>query len=98
MEMFSVNDHNRIQSAREVNEWNSVPPLRYFAYVDEKRRKLVTWMGDVLGDIQLGYSYTVNSFGRLRENVRQSIRVRATNGQWYSGTYYASSGNYCRIK
>ena len=88
-----VDAKNQETSRQEVAEWIAKPPERYFAYVDVKRMKLTTWVGDILGSIQLGRSYR-SSFG----DWRRSITVQGTNGHTYHGTFYESAGDYCRIK
>ena len=88
---------NEERSALEVYNFANNAYDKYFAYVNEATRKLTTWMGETLGDIQFGVEYKSPAFGGFRTK-RQSIRVHAINGLWYSGTYYKSSGNYARIK
>jgi len=86
------NSFSRTEVARFVDE----PPTTYRAYVNERDLTLTTWMGDVLGQIQLGHSYNVPTRGYF-PSTRQSIRVKAINGRWYTGTYYCSSGTYAHI-
>lgn len=89
----TTDEANMARSLVEVADWCREPPTRYFAYVDEGSRTITTWMGHVLGHVTFGLVWR-DSFG----SKRQSIRVRGTNGANYSGTYYMSSGNYCRIR
>lgn len=98
---------NRETSRNEVAAWIADKPQRYFAYVKERenterigcsvstaiRGELTTCMGDKLGYIYGGKPYRDN-FGAYRV----SIDVVGTNGVLYYGTYYRSSGSYCRIK
>jgi hypothetical protein len=83
-------------SAREVVDFTSNPPARYFAYVSTDHKSITTWMGERLGSITSYHEYRVPSFGW--PSVRVAIRVRAINGREYHGTYYASAGDYCRLK
>ena len=80
-------------SAVEVYEWIVNPPARYLAYINEDKRIMTTWTGEILGYTAFGRAYRSN-FG----DTRVSIDVRGTNGKRYYGTYYKSSGDYCRIK
>lgn len=105
----SVDAKNRESSRNEVAAWLADKPQQYFAYVKERentermgcgsipnlyiRGELTTWMGDKLGFVYGGIPYR-DSFGA----ERVSIDVVGTNGVLYHGTYYRSSGNYCRIK
>lgn len=100
---------NRETSQREVAEWLANPPERYFAYVKPRenmetmgcsppdtrylRGTITTWMGDELGIVFGGLPYRDNFGG-----TRVSIDVVGNNGIIYFGTYYKSSGDYCRIR
>lgn len=101
---------NEMRSAVECYDWMVAPPAKYFAYVKEQskeerekagfvgaplfsRGELTTWMGDKLGYIYGGKPFKDNFGGE-----RVSIDVVGTNGVLYYGTYYRSSGDYCRIK
>jgi hypothetical protein len=98
---------NEERSAIEVQEFCANPPDRYFAYVKLMpipegfhydsglgyRHKVTTWTGDILGNAILGPSYRDNFGG-----IRHSISVKAINGKEYYGTYYLSSGDYCRLR
>lgn len=84
---------NEQRSAIEVYEWVNDPPDRYFAYVNEKTRKLTTWTGDVLGHVHFGRTYQSNMGDK-----RCHIWVTAINGREYTGTYYASAGDYACIR
>jgi hypothetical protein len=52
-----------------------------------------TWTGDNLGAVQFGRAWQDNFGG-----VRIPISVRAITGDDYHGTYFASAGDYARIK
>ena len=89
-------------SKMEVYEFITNPPLQYFGYVSKKEISeihhtyiwnLTTWMGDILGKMTMGDRY-YNNLGGYRRN----IWITAINGFTYYGTYYESSGDYCRIK
>ena len=98
---------NEDRSAIEVYEWNAEPPERYVAYVKMVKAPtfidgypygsyeatLTTWTGEPLGSVTFGRTW-VSNFG----DRRQAIRVRATNGRTYAGTYFRSAGNYARIR
>lgn len=86
---------NEERSALEVYNFANNAYDKYFAYINETTHKLTTWTGETLGDLNFGREYHVWSFGT--RTTRQSIRVHAINGLWYSGIYYKSSGNYARI-
>lgn len=79
-------------SQLEVYEWINNPPTKYFSYVDFRGGNLTTWTGEKLGEIDF-ISKWVSNMG----DTRYSIRVFGTNGKQYYGTYFSSSGDYCRI-
>ncbi len=95
---------NDDRSAIEVYEFCRDKPDRYFVYVSHvdhgiatprlEPLNVTTWTGELLGRI--------SSYGpRYRDNfggIRQSIHVRAITGEVYHGTYFASSGDYARIR
>ncbi len=90
---------NEEMSRLEIYEFVTAPPERYFLYVQETTKKATTFMGDVLGDITLGRRYKAPSFGSAyTASERVPVSIRAINGYTYSGTYYASSGSYARVK
>lgn len=84
---------NEATNAREVNAWHNDPPVKAFVYVRQERGEICTWMGTMLG--------TIVSWGKpWRSNMgdmRQSIKVRGTNGRDYYGTYFCSAGDYARL-
>jgi hypothetical protein len=88
--------HDEI-SALEVYEFRHNPPTRYFAYVHQAGHYpdyITTWTGEILGEVlTFGAAYHSNM-----GDVRQNIKVLGINGKHYSGTYYKSSGDYCRLK
>lgn len=91
---------NDIRSAVEVYEFMSEKPTKYFAYVkvnpngnDAFHCYVTTWTGEVIGSGRLGYEYRDSFGGR-----RQSIEFLGYNGRVYSGTFYKSAGDYCRVK
>lgn len=102
-----VEAKNKETSRKEVADWLANPPQQYFAYVKQVenterigcslstyfRGELITWMGDKLGFIYGGRPYRDNMGA-----TRISIDVVGTNGVLYYGTYYQSTGDYCRIK
>ena len=91
MKPWIINDY---QSALEVYEFLEDPPDKYFAYVDEKEMRLITWTGQTLGKI-------IKMGGKFKGNMgddRITIIVKGINGREYYGTYYCSAGDYARIK
>ena len=83
-------------SAIETYEFINNPPERYFSYVNEDNKTMTTWTGEVLGKIVNYTPYRCPAFGSMSRRV--AIRVKAINGREYYGTYYKSSGDYCRVK
>jgi len=81
----------------EVYEFVTDIPKKYFAYVHcegERPIAITTWPGDNLGMIiGRGLPYYSN-MGDKRVN----IRVKAINGREYTGIYFQSAGDYCRLK
>lgn len=81
----------------EVFEFRNDPPLKYFAYVNCQGNYpsyITTRTGEILGEVvTFGAAYRSNM-----GDVRQNITIRAINGKRYTGTYYKSSGNYCRLR
>lgn len=82
---------NEMRSAIEMFEFAHHKPDQLFAYVTGG--KLGNWMGETMGRVQYGASWRDNFGGE-----RVSIRVRASNGRTYAGTYYKSAGQYARLK
>lgn len=104
--------HNRDTEAREI-AWLKTAPERVFLYVtmpaayDSKAypagrvqplsgTRVHTWLGtDVATNVVIGMSYTIRGgFGTSR---RRSVSCRIF-GVRYVGTYYESSGDYCRLR
>lgn len=76
------------------------PPEKYFLYISAKKGthygasgEATIWTGVKLGDVQFGNTWRDNFGGK-----RISISVYTVNGYTYHGTYFASSGDYARIK
>jgi len=89
---------NEERSAVEVFEFCRDKPEKYFLYVTITEAGgqggiATTWTGEKLGDCRLGHIYGDNFGGK-----RQSITVRAINGETYHGTYFKSAGDYARVK
>lgn len=81
-------------SRMEVYEFVHDPPTRYFTYVNLEKRIITTWVGAKLGEI-LGAGLPFRSnVGDMRVN----ITVKGINGVVYHGTFYKSSGDYCRLR
>lgn len=96
---------NAQRSRLEVLDFIADPPDRYFAYVKTERIgehstgerivSVTTWTGDKLSaEILTEGADFRSSFGDTRCN----FRFRAINGATYSGTYYKSAGDYCRLR
>ena len=97
---------NEVRSAVEHWAFKNHRFDRYFAYVAYSGRaemikpiriqsqvyEVTTWTGQPLGNAWLGKPYRDNFGG-----TRQSITVHAINGAKYHGTYYKSSGDFCRL-
>ena len=84
---------NRERSLIQLYEFVIEKPTKYFAYVCEVDKQLITWTGNVLGTVRFVIEYK-DSFG----GTRVAITVKGINGIKYYGTYYKSSGDYARIK
>lgn len=87
-------------SALEVFEFCHNPPQRYFAYVSHQIQgsgygTVTTWVGETLGTITY-YGRAFHLFGNPHNKARH-IRVKAINGKIYTGVYYQSAGDYCRL-
>lgn len=61
------------------------------------RADVTDWEGNKLGTAHLGLSYRVPAFGGWFSE-RQSMDVTLTDGSKWYGTYYKSSGDYCRLR
>jgi len=63
----------------------------------QKGPAITTWLGThIATHVELGPVYKIPAFGGWPSS-RQSVRCRI-NGVQYHGTYYKSSGNYCRLQ
>lgn len=96
----AVDARNRDSSAQEIRAFVRDKPAKVFAYVrcvEDKPREVTTWVGDKLGTVvAFGRPYKCPAFGGF-PSVRQSLTVQGINGALYFGTYYKSSGDYCRL-
>lgn len=85
--------HDEISSL-EVYEFRHDMFPKYFAYVDVRNLVVTTWTGEVLGDIMTYGSRYYSNMGDERVN----IRVKMINDREYTGIYFKSSGDYCRLR
>jgi hypothetical protein len=82
-------------------EHNNTGADGYFCYwkdadATHPRATLTTWMGDKIAEV-IHYSQPFRcGFGMNSRRI--SFQARGTDGHTYAGTYYVSSGNYCRMK
>jgi hypothetical protein len=92
---------NAERSSAEVYEFFHNPPEKYFLYVKRLVTlpgvvgmdvEVTTWTGQLLGKGQLGRPY------RCGASRRYPITFKGINGKLYRGTYYASAGDYARVK
>lgn len=89
---------NEIRSKMELYRFYTNPPERLFCYLNsEVSPEVTTFTGDKLGSVTYWNPYECPAFGGF-PSKRVAIRVRGINGVHYAGTYYQSSGNYCRLK
>lgn len=103
--MSTTAERNAETSKREVQRFHAVPKGgRFFAYVDERgsascHGRVTTWTGDTLALIVWkGARYRCPAFGGFGSE-RQNFRAQdPVTGALWSGTYYCSSGNYCRLR
>lgn len=73
----------------------------YFAYFKDKkddgeRSMITTWMGDMIAQVVRTNEYKVPAFGS--QSVRVAFRAYGIDGRLWSGTFYKSSGDYCRMR
>lgn len=91
---------NSERSRLEVLEFIAAPPEKAFAYIKETSALLwavTTWTGDTLATVTWsGMPYKCPAFGQQSECV--NFRAVGINGATYSGIYYKSAGNYCRLR
>ncbi len=96
---------NDERSSVEAYEFYHNPPDKYFLYVARKicspgvvsyEVNVTTWTGQILGHGRLGHMYFC---GRPPyQSKRYTIVFEAINGIKYKGTYFASAGDFCRVK
>jgi len=87
---------NEERSAVEIAEFCRDKPDRYFCYIDEEKGTATTFTGDVIGLVRFGDEFQCPAFGGW--STRQHIRINASNGCKYYGTYFKSCGDYARIR
>ena len=96
---------NEERSAIEVYEFERRTEAGpYFAYIGHSKGReslgpatVSTFTGDKLADIiDTGKPYRCPAFGR--SSTRQNFRARGIDGRIWSGTFYKSSGDYCRMR
>lgn len=96
---------NAERSQVEVYEFVTNPPDRYFCYVKrniaapgvvDNKVTLTTWTGQILGYGYLGKCYFTGV--RPFQSKRYTLKFTGINEVKYKGVYYASSGDYCRIR
>ena len=93
----NVADHNKQVEQDELG-WLRTAPERVFLYVrtlEYGRANIITWLGTVVGNAELGPEREFPCFGGF--SIRRSVNV-CLFGSWYYGWYYQSSGDYCRLK
>jgi len=93
---------NEDRTKIEIYEFVNNPPNRYFAYVkrletNTRTARITTWTGELLGVATLGQAYETPAFGRTSKRV-PVLKFKAINGKSYYGTFFESSGDYCRLK
>lgn len=64
------------------------------ALTDWRGGIVTTWTGDKLGDVVAVGDLHRGNMG----DVRIPLRVKGINGVTYSGIFYASTGDYCRLR
>lgn len=85
-------------------EWLHTPPEKVFCYVTEDKgtgysfpKEITNAFGVVIGKV-LNHRKRVENYtpsgGRV---VKQHLQVKGTNGAYYQGWYYYSSGDYARL-
>lgn len=95
---------NADRSRLEVLDFMAEPPERYFAYCKTEKRSvarpsprilyLTTFTGDKLASIVWEGDDFKDNFG----GTRCHFCALGVNGVKYSGTYYKSAGDYCRLR
>lgn len=105
---------NEELAAIELWSFCNQPPEKMFAYVKKSDKTnvyyrrmpngrggpfdylITNFTGESFGEAHLGYEYKSPAF--WQPSIRQSVTLHAINGYWYYGTFYKSSGDYCRLK
>jgi hypothetical protein len=88
---------NDERSRLEVYDFVKVKPVKYIAYVyeiDGRPASITTWTGEIIGRVTSVFPAYRSCFGDKRVN----FRARMICGRTFSGTYYKSAGDYCRLK
>jgi hypothetical protein len=88
---------NDERSRLEVYLFVTDPPEKYFAYVyeiDGVPASITTWTGEIIGRVTTVFRTHRSGFGDKRVN----FRAKMIDGRTYSGTFYKSAGDYCRLK
>jgi hypothetical protein len=91
----------REMSQMEVYDFVQDAPKKYLVFV---KRNLVSAGVVDNGVIVTTYTGQILGYGRLgkhyfnRNSRRYTITFTAINGVKYKGTYYASSGNYAKVR
>jgi hypothetical protein len=67
--------------------------VRFYQRLFGRTGELTTWTGDKLGTLQFGDAYESNL-----GDIRVPVTCTAINGLRYHGTYYASAGDYARLR
>jgi len=94
---------NDLRGKLEQFEFKNSKPDKYFCYWSKRQINesgsyqiwLTTFMGNELLQVIPG------SHNEWRDNfggIRVSFTAIGINGVWYHGTYFKSSGDYCRIQ
>ena len=83
---------NEERSKVEIYDFIHNPPDKYFAYPSQDFTKIITWMGDTLGNI----TWKGMAFKSNRGDSRRAFTMHAINGRVYHGTIYNEIN--CRMK
>jgi len=90
---------NEEKSALEVHDFISGKPERYFLYINVGKNVATTFMGDVLGTAAIRRSWGTEPLSYApKGSARIPVEIHGINGVTYRGTYYASAGDYARVK
>lgn len=92
---------NEQRAELETLDFLADEPAAVFQYVKLDAQgqpdSVTGWTGQKIGRVSY-FSRVYQSPGFGRNSERQNIRVCAINGRTYSGVYYKSAGDYCRLK